>query len=79
VGPHSRIEDNFPDEDLFHLEGEDSLYFDIVQFLKTGLYLGDLSSEEKSLFNYKVGPYTLIQGTFYQLSLDLKLKRCLET
>jgi len=30
VGPSEKIADTFPDENLFHIEGDESLYFDIV-------------------------------------------------
>ena len=78
VGPEDKIEDTFPDENLFHIEGEDSLYFDIVQFLISGLFPRTMSVEQKSVFLHKVGPYTLIKNVLYKLTPDMKLKRCLE-
>ena len=78
VSPANPIEDTFPDENLFHIEGEESLYFDIVQYLISGQYPHSMSPEQKAVFQHKVGPYTLIQGVLYKLTPDQKLKRCLE-
>lgn len=45
VGPLNKIEDTFPDETLFHIEGEDSLYYDIVQYKVHGVFPRNLSEE----------------------------------
>jgi hypothetical protein len=50
VTPEARIPDTFSDESLFHIEGHESLYFNIVQFLTHGIIPSNLSSEGKVVF-----------------------------
>lgn len=68
------------DEPVFFIQyGEGiSEYEDIVQYLTTGIYPTGLSREEKSVFQYRVGPYTLYQGFLFKMTADGKLKRCVE-
>lgn len=72
------LSNSFPDEFLWHIEGETSKYADIVQMLLYGTYPSGLTAEERIVFLHKVGPYTLVKGVLFKLSLDQKLKRCLE-
>jgi transposase InsO family protein len=76
--PDKPLNDDFPDEHIWHIEGEDSLYYDIVQMLTLGIFPDGLSPEARAVFLHKVGPYTLINGVLHKLSPDQKLKRCLE-
>jgi hypothetical protein len=78
VIPKERIHDTFPNESLFHIEVQESLYFNIVQFLTHGIIPSNLSSEGKTVFVHRAGPYTLIKNTLYKLTPDQRLKRCLE-
>ncbi|CAM6094833.1 unnamed protein product [Calypogeia fissa] len=50
--------DRFPDEDLFYVDLEDSLYGDIIRLLTQGLLPEGLNREQQAVFLYKVGPYT---------------------
>lgn len=70
---------DFPDEHIWHIEGEESLYFEIVQMLTNGIFPPNLSPEQKAVFLHKIGPYTLRTGILYRLGPDQQLKRCLET
>ena len=71
--------DDFPDEHLFHIEGEDSLYYDILQFIVHGFTPPNLTRHQLSLFYQKIGPYTLVKGVLHKMGKDDKLRRCLET
>jgi hypothetical protein len=46
--------------------------------LQYGQYPEGLDPEQKAVFMHKVGPYTIQNGIFFQLTPDQKLKRCLE-
>jgi transposase InsO family protein len=72
------VEDKFPDEHLWHIEGEDSKYYDIVKMLEQGVYPPGLNNEEKAVFLHKVGPYTLLKGVLFKTLPNQKLHRCLE-
>ena len=67
------------EEQVLHINGEDEMEFsDIISYLVDKTYPTGLSREEKSLFQHKVAPYTIIQGILFKLEADEKLKRCLE-
>ena len=73
------LSDNFPDEHLFHLQTQDSLYYDIVQFMTKGIIPSKLTKHQLCVFYQKVGPYTLVKGVLHKLCNDGKIRRCLET
>ena len=73
------ISDSFIDEHLFHVEGVESLYYDILQFLIHGMLPSNITREQLSIFYQKVGPYTLVKGVLHKLGKDGKLRRCLES
>ena len=77
-GSVENIPDDFPDEQLFHIEGEGSLYYDIVRYLVNGIFPEGMNTEQKAIFVHKVGPYTLRKGVLYKLGADERLRRCLE-
>jgi transposase InsO family protein len=73
------VEDQFPDEDLFHVgRGEDTWYSDIIQFLLTTRLPRDLNQEEAAVFLRKVRPYLLVKGILHKEGVDGRLRRCLE-
>ena len=83
------IQAEFPDEfqeepdrkenQVLHIKGEDESEFsDIISYLGDRTYSTGLSREEKSVFQHKVAPYTIIQGILFRLGADEQLKRCLE-
>ncbi|CAM6093914.1 unnamed protein product [Calypogeia fissa] len=79
-GPENEapLNDRFPNEDLFHVELEDSLYGDIIRLLSQGLLPEGLNREQQAVFLHKVGPYTIKEGVLYKQTPDQRLKRCLE-
>jgi hypothetical protein len=58
VSPKVAIEDTFPDENLFHIEGEESLYYDIVQYLLYGTFPNKCNHEQMTVFLHRAEPYT---------------------
>ena len=78
---------NFPDEfhnnpcpeSVFHVEGEEvSEFQEIITYLTEQKYPEGLNHEEKSVFQSKVAPYSLIQGILFKMGADDTLRRCLE-
>ena len=68
----------FP-ESVFHVEGEDvSEFQEIITYLTERKYPEGLNREEKSVFQSKVAPYSLIQGILFKMEADDTLRRCLE-
>ena len=64
---------------VLHINGEDEFEFsDIISYLVDRIYPIGLSKEEKSMFQHKVAPYTIIQGILFRLGADEQPKRCLE-
>ena len=56
----------FP-EFVFHVEGEEvSEFQEIITYLTERRYPEGLNREEKSMFESKVAPYSLIQGTLLE-------------
>ena len=83
------IQKKFPDEfsnepdrknaQVLHISGEEeSEFFEIISYLVDQTYPAGLSREEKSVFQSKVAPYTIIQGVLFRIGADEQLKRCLE-
>ena len=83
------VEAEFPNEfqeepdrkegEVLHISGEDgSEFFEIISYLVDRTYPTGLNREEKSVFQHKVAPYTIIQGILFRLGADEQLKRCLE-
>ena len=77
--------DEFPDEldrkdaQVLHIGGEDGSEFsEIISYLMDRTYPTGLSREEKSVFQNKVAPYTIIQGILFRIGADEQLKQCLE-
>ena len=72
-------EPDWKDAQLFHISGkEESEYSEIISYLVNRTYPTKLSREEKSVFQNKVAPYTIIQGILFRIGVDEQLKRCLE-
>ena len=68
----------FP-ESVFHVEGEDvSKFQEIITYLTERKYPEGLNMEEKSVFQSKVAPFSLIQGILFKMGADDTLRRCLE-
>ena len=62
-----------------HLNGEEALEFDdVISYIANKIYPPGLNREEKSMFQYKVAPYTLITGVLFKMGADEQLHRCLE-
>ena len=81
----ARFLDEFLDEPdrkdapVLHISSEEkSEYSEIVSYLVNRTYPTGLSREEKSVFQNKVAPYTIIQGILFKIGADEQLKRCLE-
>ena len=81
----ARFPDEFSDEPdwkdapVLHISSEEkSEYSEIVSYLVNRTYPTGLSREEKSVFQNKVAPYTIIQGILFRIGADEQLKRCLE-
>ena len=78
---------DFPDEfqdspfleSVFHVDGEDvSEFQEIITYLTERKYPEGLNREEKSVFQSKVAPYSLIQGILFKMGADDTLRRFLE-
>ena len=77
--------DEFPDdpnrkeEMVFHLNGEEPSGFDnIISYITNRTYPPGLNREEKSVFQHKAAPYSLIRGILFKMGADEQLRRCLE-
>ena len=77
--------DEFPDdpnrkeEMVFHLNGEESSEFDdIISYITNRTYPPGLKREEKSVFQHKAAPYSLIRGILFKMGADEQLRRCVE-
>ena len=77
--------DEFPDdpnrkeEMVFHLNGEEPSEFDyIISYITNRIYHPGLNREEKSVFQYKAAPYSLIKGILFKMGADEQLRKCLE-
>ena len=69
--------DEFPDdpnrkeEMVFHLNGEEPSEFDdIISYITNRTYPPSLNREEKSVFQHKVAPYSLIRGILFKMGAD---------
>ena len=81
----AKLPDEFSDEpdrknaQVLHISGEEESEFsEIISYLVDQTYPAGLSREEKSVFQSKVAPYTIIQGVLFKIRADEQLKRCLE-
>ena len=81
----AKFPDEFSDEpdrknaQVLHISGEEESEFsEIISYLVDQTYPAGLSREEKSVFQSKVAPYTIIQGVLFRIGADEQLKRCLE-
>ena len=73
------FQDNQFPESVFHVEGEDvSEFHEIITYLTERKYPEGLNREEKSVFQSKVAPYSIIQGILFKMGADDTLRRCLE-
>ena len=73
------FQDNQFPESVFHVEREDvSEFHEIITYLTERKYLEGLNREEKSVFQSKVAPYSIIQGILFKMGADDTLRRCLE-
>ena len=77
--------DEFPDdpnrkeEMVFHLNGEEPSEFDdIISYITNCIYPPGLNREEKSVFQHKAAPYSLIKKNLFKMGADEQLLRCLE-
>ena len=81
----AKFPDEFSDEPnrknaqvLHIIDEEESEFFEIISYLVDQTYPVGLSREEKSVFQSKVAPYTIIQGVLFRIGADEQLKHCLE-
>ena len=81
----AKFPDEFPDDQdqkegmVFHLNGEEPSEFDdVISYIANRIYPPSLSKEEKSVFQHKVAPYSLIRGILFKMGADEQLRRCLE-
>ena len=81
----AKFPDEFSDEpdqknaQILHIsDEEESEFSEIISYLVDQTYPAGLSREEKSMFQSKVAPYTIIQGVLFRIGADEQLKRCLE-
>jgi len=81
----SQFSDEFPEEEtplevgIFQVGNPQSSEFrDIIEYLMTRRYPEGITREEKSVFQYKVAPYTLVSGVLFRMGADDKIRRCLE-
>ena len=64
---------------MFHLNGEEASEFDdVISYIANRIYPPGLNREEKSVFQHKIAPYTLIRGVLFKMGADEQLRRCLE-
>ena len=64
---------------VFHLNGEEPSEFDnIISYITNRIYPPGLNREEKSVFQHKAAPYSLIKGILFKMGADEQLHRCLE-
>ena len=67
------------EETVFHLNGDEASRFDdVISYIANKIYLPRLNREEKSVFQHKVAPYTLIRRVLFKMGADEQLRRCLE-
>ena len=57
---------------------DDPEFQKIRRYLETHSYPGDLTREEKSVFQHKAAPYSVIQGVLFRMGADDRLRRCVE-
>ena len=66
-------------ESVFRIDTtEESEFKDVIRYLVERKYPKGLTREEKGVFQDKVAPYALIQGTLFKMGADEVLRRCLE-
>ena len=64
---------------VFHLNGDEPSEFDdVIAYIANRIYPLGLNREEKSVFQHKVAPYSLIRGILFKMGADEQLRRCLE-
>ena len=67
------------EEMVFHLNGEEPSEFDeVISYIVNRIYPPGLNREEKSVFQHKAAPYSLIRGILFKMGADEQLRRCLE-
>ena len=73
----AKFPDEFSDEpdrknaQVLHISGEEESEFsEIISYLVDRTYPAGLSREEKSMFQSKVAPYTIIQGVLFRIGED---------
>ena len=70
---------NRKEEMVFHLNGEEPSEFDdIISYITKRTYPLGLNREEKSVFQHKAAPYSLIRGILFKMGADEQLRICLE-
>ena len=75
--------DEFPEkwilDSIFRINTtEDFEFKDVIQYLVEWKYSEGLTQEEKSVFQDKVAPYSLIQEILFKMGADEVLQKCLE-
>ena len=67
------------EETVFYLNEEEASEFDdVILYIANKNYPPGLNREEKSVFQHKIAPYTLIRGVLFKIEADEQLRRCLE-
>ena len=62
---------NRKEEMVFHLNGEEPSEFDdIISYITKRTYPPGLNREEKSVFQHKAAPYSLIRGILFKMGAD---------
>jgi hypothetical protein len=71
----TKLEDNFPDAQLFSLQIVDEYFIDIIQYLSTGTAPQDYSTVHNKNLVVHAADYQLIVGQLYKMSTDRSLQR----
>ena len=59
-------------------EGDDLEFQPIIHYLRNGSYPKEFNREEKSVFQHRVAPYSIIKDVLFRMGADDRLRRCLE-
>jgi hypothetical protein len=72
----SKLEDNFPNAQLFSIEIDDECFADIIEFLSTGFVPREFTIVQKKNLVVIFVDYQLIVGHLYKHGADNILRRC---
>ena len=70
------LEDNFLDVQLFSVQVANEYFFDIIEYLRTGVAPQDFSTPEKKNMVVRAADYKLIAGNLYKMGAYNILRRC---